>query len=174
MSTPPLTHPPARTAAPAALIALVALAALSAVCVSSPAWAQPAQTIKDAHLRAGPARSYPVISVLWRGTTVMVQGCLQDYSWCDVVHGADRGWVYAANLRFEVGSDLLPVPNYGAEIGIGILGFMLGNYWAEHYRDRPWYGDRHRWVRPPSPPPHKEAPGLAHPGRPGHPEDRPR
>ena len=113
--------------------------------------ARPAQTTRSVHLRAGPSRDYPAIGVLPRGTTVWVEGCLRDISWCDVTAGTERGWIYAMNLSFEVQGELVPVPKLAPEIGIGIIGFLLGSYWGEHYRDRPWYAERDRWHRPPPP-----------------------
>ena len=40
-----------------------------------------------------------------------------------------------------------------AAIGIGIIGFMLYDYWGDQYRDRPWYHDRDRWAHRPHPAP---------------------
>lgn len=146
---------------PSQLPALAAVAA--AVCTATTGLPGPAQaqsaalarralTTTSVHLRAGPSRDYPAIAVLPRGTAVWVEGCLRDISWCDVITGAERGWIYAMNLSFEVQGELVPVPRLAPEMGIGIIGFLLGSYWAEHYRDRPWYAERDRWHRPPLPP----------------------
>lgn len=166
-----------RLNAPSHLPALAAVAA--AVCtatagLSGPAQAQSAAlarralTTNSVHLRAGPSRDYPAIAVLPRGTAVWVEGCLRDISWCDVITGAERGWIYAMNLSFEVQGELVPVPRLAPEIGIGIIGFLLGSYWAEHYRDRPWYAERDRWHRPPPQGRHipPVPPLTARPGRP--------
>jgi uncharacterized protein YraI len=32
-------------------------------------------------------------------------------------------------------------------MGIGILSFMIGSYWDDNYRSRPFYGQRNRWAR---------------------------
>jgi uncharacterized protein YraI len=179
---------------PAPLPALAAAAAVCAAAAGLPGQAlaqssplaRPALTMKSVHLRAGPSRDYPAIAVLPRGTAVWVEGCLRDISWCDVTAGIERGWIYALNLSFEVQGELVPVPRWAPEIGIGIIGFLLGSYWAEHYRDRPWYAERDRWHRPPHalpappasprprpPQPPRVAPPPAHssppPGSPGPP-----
>jgi hypothetical protein len=44
------------------------------------------------------------------------------------------------------------VLDYGPVIGIGVLGFVLDDYWPRHYRERRWYPERHRWADRPPPP----------------------
>jgi hypothetical protein len=90
--------------------------------------------------------------------------------------------VYAAHIRYPYQNNTVPVPNYGAALGIGVIGFMLGDYWGDHYRDRTWYPQRERFVNRPSytprfnrtPPPRQQAarpdrgagPGASRPSRP--------
>lgn len=151
---------------------------------ASQAQGQLAYTAKNAHLRAGPARDYPVIAILPAGFEVLVQGCLSDYSWCDVIAGPDRGWVYAGNLDYAYEGGYVPLLDYGPQIGIGITGFFLFDYWDRHYRDRPFYRDRDGWAhrpRPPQPPivrplppRHGEPGGRLPPPGPGGPGPHPR
>lgn len=145
--------------------ALLALAAC--VLPLAAAAQQVASTAKPVHLRAGPDRAYPVVAVLPGGAQVVVQGCVADYRWCDVGFGAERGWVYAGNLRYPQGTVYVPLPAAAPAIGVTILYFGIHDYWDLHYRDRPWYPDRDRWVRPrphgarpprPLPPPVHPAP----------------
>ncbi len=128
------------------------LIALSLWAIPALAQVQTAYTTKDAHLRAGPRRDYPVVAILLAGTQVEVQGCLSDYSWCDVIVGNDRGWVYAGNLDYVYQSEPVPLIQYGPAIGIVIVPFILGDYWDHHYYGRPWYHDRDRWIHTPRPP----------------------
>lgn len=133
--------------------------------------AQPAYTAKSVHLRAGPARDYPVVAILGSGFTVDVQGCLRDYSWCDVVAGPNRGWVYAGNLVYYYQGANVPVISYGAIIGIGVVTFVIANYWHDHYVGRPWYRQMPQWShRPPRAVvrPRPPQPGV-HPGATQHP-----
>jgi uncharacterized protein YraI len=127
-------------------VLFIALAALPGVAQTL------AYTSKDAHLRAGPARDYPVIAILPAGTEVAVHGCLGDYSWCDVIAGPNRGWVYAGNINHPYQGMEVPVLRYGAEIGIAVVGFVLFDYWFGHYHDRPFYRDRDWWLHRPRPP----------------------
>ena len=149
---------------------LWALGALTAALAALPgpiqAQGQYAYTAKDAHLRAGPARDYPVVAVLPAGFQIMVQGCVPDYSWCDVIAAQSRGWIYAANISYPYQGGYVPLLNYGEVLGIAILGFIVSDYWTDWYRDRPWYGERNRWInRPISPVPRfRPAPQAPHPG----------
>ena len=51
-------------------------------------------------MRAGPSQDYELVMKLPAGTRVEVGGCVDDWTWCDVFVGPDRGWVYAGNLEY--------------------------------------------------------------------------
>lgn len=143
-----------------AAVALLALPALAS--------AQQAFTTHQLNVRAGPAADYPVVTVLPAGASVMVQGCISDFSWCDVELPGGRGWVYAEYLSYPYQGNNVPVRNMGANIGIPILAFGLAAYWASNYRDRPWYHNQSQWdshrPRPPyGGPPTARPPGIGHP-----------
>lgn len=139
------------------------------------ATAQQAQTAKWVHVRAGPAREYPLVLQLPPAAPVQVQGCLSDFSWCDVITPDNsRGWIYGGNLVYPYQNNAVPIIQYGPSIGLPIVTFVLGTYWGTYYRQRSWYGDWNRWdrwnhqhfrpgMRPP-PPPHR--PDFRPPPRP--------
>jgi len=104
----------------------------------------------DVSLRAGPDSSYPDVGLLYAGTTVAIEGCVNGWSWCDVVTGDSRGWLPANYLQQEYQGQRVLVPEYGVRIGIPIVAFVFGAYWDSHYRHRSWYGEREHWsqVRP--------------------------
>lgn len=129
------------------ILAVLCLAVLPLAALAYDAYAA-----KDVHLRAGPARDYPVVAILPRGTQLDVQGCLPDYSWCEVIGYGERGWVYAANIDYVYEGRPVPLIDYGPVIGITVFGFILGDYWDHWYHDRPWYRDRDDWMRRPRPP----------------------
>jgi len=160
------------------LLALCLLSIAASLALPSEAQTQLAYTARDAHLRAGPAREYPVVAILPAGLAVSVQGCLSDYSWCDVIAGPSRGWVYAGNIDYAYDGMYVPLLTYGPQIGIGVTGFILFDYWSDHYHDRPWYRDRDRWDRDRrgwNARPHPEPQRPASPdGRPRHPPERDR
>ena len=134
----------------------------------SAAQAQSAYAAKDVNLRAGPARDYPVVAVVAGGASLAVQGCLSDYSWCDVIAGPYRGWVYAGNIDYAYDGQYVPLLGYGPELGIAIVGFVLFDYWSRYYVNRPFYRDRERWEHraPPRPRARREPPILPAPAQP--------
>jgi uncharacterized protein YraI len=138
------------------------VAALAAWPVASHAQ-QIGYAAKDIHLRAGPSRDYPVVAVIGQGVSFIVEGCVADYRWCDVMMGPDRGWVYAGNIIYSYAGESVPLLSYGPLLGIGIITFSVGDYWGSYYRNRPWYSQRHHWMNRPQPV------FRPHPGvRPGH------
>ena len=114
----------------------------------APAAAQPYQAFvsTDLNLRSGPWVEYPPVLVLPAGTPVVVQGCIEGWSWCDVTWGEARGWVAGSYLTYEQLGQRVPVVQVAPTIGLPIITFSLGSYWDNHYRARPWYRDRDRWV----------------------------
>ena len=127
---------------------MIRLLALVAFAFPASGYAQQqAVTAKSVHVRAGPAKDYPVVEVLSRGTPLTVEGCLSGSTWCDVIlPDSNRGWIYAGNLNYEYGSDSVPILDYGSLIGLEIVLFSVGSYWDTYYHGRPWYRDRQQWV----------------------------
>ncbi len=94
-----------------------------------------------------------------------MQGCTDGWEWCDVIAYDNRGWVAGNFVEYEYQDRPVLLPAYGAQIGIPIVTFVIGSYWDNHYRNRPFYRERSRWYRRPivrRPPP----PPLRHPYRP--------
>jgi uncharacterized protein YraI len=131
---------------------MLGVLAASMALMPVPSFAQQyANLARDANLRAGPSRDYPVVAELPAGMSVWVDGCINGYRWCDVTVGPDRGWVYAGNIIYPYQGARVPLLNYGAVIGIGIVAFSVGDYWDNHYRTRPWYPQRQHWIDRPRP-----------------------
>jgi uncharacterized protein YraI len=148
------------------------------VAASGLANAQDAFTARPVNVRAGPDRSYPVVAQLPPGAGLQVEGCLDDWSWCDVGFDDMRGWVYAPGLTYVYHGDRVALYSYAPSLGIPVVSFELGAYWDAHYRGRPFYRDRDRWVsrhvehvRPPGPPPHREPPTVRTTAHDVHPHD---
>jgi len=101
----------------------------------------------NVNLRAGPDSSYPRVAMLSAGTPVAIEGCVDGWSWCDVATAEERGWVAGNFLQEEYQGQRVLIPEYGLQIGIPIVSFAFGSYWDQHYRSRPWYGNREHWSR---------------------------
>jgi uncharacterized protein YraI len=135
--------------------------------------AQTAYTANTANLRAGPSRDFPVVTSVGSGAPLQVVGCVDDWTWCDVVVGADRGWMYAGNLVYPYEGRRVAIISGGPLIGLPIVTFSVGPYWDSYYRTRPWYGRRSYWMGRPLPPHWVGAPGPR-PPRPSALAPRPR
>jgi uncharacterized protein YraI len=143
-------------------VALRHLLTVGAIVTSAQVSAYSALTNADVNLRAGPDRGFPAVTALREQTPVEVMGCQSDYQWCDVKVDALRGWVRADYLTATYENTEVNVAERGSAIGLPVLAFFIGAYWADHYRDRPWYGRHSHWTnwhyhpRPPSwRPPHR-------------------
>jgi uncharacterized protein YraI len=120
----------------------------------------------DVDLLAGPDQDYPLIDQIPAGTEVDVQGCTDGWEWCDVIVYGNRGWVAGNYIEYEYQDQQVLLPEYGAQIGIPIVSFVIGNYWDHYYRGRPFYRERDRWYSRPvmhRPPPR---PYRSYSGRP--------
>ncbi|HET8723859.1 MAG TPA: SH3 domain-containing protein [Anaeromyxobacteraceae bacterium] len=152
-------------------------AALAQVVVAAPVVTTQAFTTQAVNLRAGPDRSFPLVSWLQAGTPVTVFGCLAGWGWCDVGFGFNRGWIYGRFLAIPMGGQQVLIMNSGPRIGVPVVTFSVGPYWSMHYRGRPWYTrpPPPGWGPPPPrpPPPPATRPPAPRPPPPGAPTARP-
>jgi uncharacterized protein YraI len=123
------------------LVLLASVAAAGAASAATPGYVSRAAT-----LRAGPAADYPSIGTVRRGSGVTIYGCLGGWDWCEVAAGPYRGWVVGDNLQAVYHRKRVRIIDSGPAIRVPVITFSVGDYWDEHYRSRPFYRDRDRWV----------------------------
>lgn len=134
------------------------LATLPLLALPALALAADGYTTGNVNLRAGPDSGYPLIDTLPAGAPLSIQGCTSGWEWCDVIFQGERGWVAGNFIQYDYNNQYVLVPQYGVQIGIPIVTFVIGNYWDSYYRNRPFYRERTRWYarpmprRPPPPP----------------------
>ena len=134
--------------------ALVTLAALFAAFLLTLAPANAAAPrpngypVTNVNLRAGPGTNYPVIVVVPARSWISIQGCLGDYGWCEVAFERTRGWMRSIYLQGWYKGHYYALRDYAPRLGYRVVTFDVGPYWDNHYRDRPFYAERARWVAP--------------------------
>ena len=134
------------------------LATLPLLALPALALAADGYTTGNVNLRAGPDPGYPLIDTLPAGAPLDIQGCTSGWEWCDVIFQGERGWVAGNFIQYDYNNQYVLVPQYGMQIGIPIVTFVIGSYWDSYYRNRPFYRERARWYarpmprRPPPPP----------------------
>ena len=126
-------------------ILLTAAIAGASLAAATTAFAGEGYITANVSLRAGPDAGYPAVMGLRVGTPVMIEGCVDGWSWCDVSVGEDRGWVSGAYLQEDYDGRRVLVRDYGVRIGIPVVSFVFGDYWDHHYRGRSWYSNRDRY-----------------------------
>lgn len=80
-----------------AKLAMVSSLALAAV-LPVAAVAMDASAATDLNIRSGPANNYTVLGVIPGGETAMLDGCIDDGTWCRVSYDGVEGWSYAPYL----------------------------------------------------------------------------
>jgi len=121
----------------------MSILALSA-CVPAAA-ADTATVTGSVNVRAGPDRSMPTVTWLLTGTRVTVVGCVANWTWCDVVAGRDRGWVYSRYLSLPSQGSATLIAKGGPALGVPVVDFALGPYWDEHYSGRLFFPQKAGW-----------------------------
>jgi uncharacterized protein YraI len=121
------------------------MVALCGLFVATSALAQTAYLSHRTSLRAGPDARYPQVAWLGAGSTVHVHGCVHGYRWCDVSVNGIHGWANARHLQYGYQNRRVIVYGNGLAFGAPVVGFTVGSYWDNHYRDRPWYHHNGYW-----------------------------
>lgn len=122
------------------LIRILMMTIVLMVGISTASAATVAVSTASVNLRAGPATSYPVVTVVPAGTSIVTHGCVSDYTWCDIAYGNTRGWVSADYIQVVYsGAPVVLTPVVATAVGVTIVAYNQA-YWDTHYVSYPWYG----------------------------------
>jgi uncharacterized protein YraI len=124
---------------------LISMLATALVACMPAAAAETATTTSAVNVRSGPDRSLPTVTWLLSGARVTVVGCVPNWRWCDVIAGADRGWVYSRYLSLPFKGSATVIANGGPALGLPAIDFALGPYWDEHYPGRVFFSQKAGW-----------------------------
>ena len=95
-------------------------------------------------VKAGPDYDYPTVAYVRSGSPLRINGCLNDWSWCDVSTPRGRGWVVGEDIVAERDGRRVA---YGMAWGVPQITFSVGSYWDNYYKGRTFYSERDRWDR---------------------------
>lgn len=108
-----LTRPLLRAAATAGLVLTVGLPAAFA--------AMTATTVTDLNVRTGPGPQYPTVGLALRGSTGVLDGCIEGSKWCRIDVNGLRGWVYARYLTTNLGGSTVVVQERRSDLAIPVV-----------------------------------------------------
>ncbi|MDX5595716.1 SH3 domain-containing protein [Pseudovibrio sp. SPO723] len=127
---------------------LMMIVALLTAGLSAAAASTAAVSTANVNLRAGPATSFPVVTVVPAGSRVVAHGCVADYTWCDIAHGTARGWVSARYIQIVYnGAPVVLTPVVAPAAGITVVTYNR-TYWDTYYVAYPWYGSWNTYYQP--------------------------
>src|SRR4030042_697760 len=116
-----------------ALVAAVAVATWIGA-MQSPAEAQAPRPngypVTNVNLRAGPGTYYPALLVVPARAPLSILGRLRDYTWCDVIFQANRGWMRSIYLQGWYRGYYYALRDYAPRLGYRVVSFDLGGYWG--------------------------------------------
>ncbi len=129
------------------LIRVCAMALLMMICVAGEVSAanRVGYSGVNLNIRSGPSVRFPAVGVLDAGSELVIHGCLDRYTWCDVSASGMRGWASGAHIQFVYEERRVYVPPYAVLVEIPIVTFDVTNYWSEYDRDNDFYHDLDHW-----------------------------
>lgn len=125
-------------------LAATAVVLGSSVLTMAPANALPGYATPRLEIKAGPGDGYPTVGFARYDTRLEINGCLRNWTWCDVTTQRARGWVKGHDIQAESRGRRI---EYGAPWNVPRFEFNFNSYWNDHYRGEQFYRERDRWQR---------------------------
>lgn len=85
------------------------------------AMALDANAVTDLNIRSGPANNYSVLGVIPGGETAILDGCIQDGTWCKVSYDGVEGWSYAPYLTVSADQEAYVVTERPSAVEVTTL-----------------------------------------------------
>ncbi|MCA1367722.1 DUF1236 domain-containing protein [Bradyrhizobium sp. BRP14] len=114
-----------KTLSPHLLRAVAAAGLILAAGVSTAGAAMSAMAVTDLNVRAGPGPQYPIVGLAARGSTAVLEGCIQGSNWCRVNVGGVAGWAYAKYLATGSGGSTVVISERRAELGVPVVTYEV-------------------------------------------------
>lgn len=82
----------------------IGIVSVTALVAATPAFAQSSDVVAvtDLNIRMGPGVQFDVVGVIPSGETAMVEGCLDEQSWCRVAFDDTTGWSFSDYLVVDM------------------------------------------------------------------------
>lgn len=125
-------------------IAAAAIVLGASVIAAAPASAIPGYATPRLEIKAGPDDRYPTVATVRYDAPLEINGCLRNWTWCDVTTRRGRGWVQGRDVTAQRDGRRV---EYGAPWGVPQFSFNFGTYWDKNYRGQQFYRERDRWER---------------------------
>lgn len=123
-------------------LAAAAVVLGASVMLAAPASAIPGYATPRLEIKAGPDDDYPTVATVRYDSPLEINGCLRNWSWCDVTTRRGRGWVQGRDIQAQRDGRRV---EYGAPWGVPQFQFNFDTYWDKNYRGQQFYRQRDRW-----------------------------
>jgi uncharacterized protein YraI len=110
-----------KTLSPHLFKAVAAAGLILAAGISTAAAAMSATAVTDLNVRAGPGPQYPIVGMAARGSTTMLEGCIEGSLWCRVSVDGVSGWAYARYLSADQSGSTVVISERRAELGVPVV-----------------------------------------------------
>ncbi|WP_457583969.1 DUF1236 domain-containing protein [Ensifer canadensis] len=108
------------------LLRTAAVAGFVLVAGTSAAFAaMTATTVTDLNVRAGPGPQYPTVGLATRGSTAVLDGCIEGSKWCRIDVNGLRGWVYAQYLTTDLGGAAVVVQDRRTDLAVPVVTYEV-------------------------------------------------
>jgi uncharacterized protein YraI len=82
-----------------------------------------ATTATDLTVYSGPGTEYPSVGIATRGSSAVLDGCLDGENWCRIDVNGMRGWVFAQELTVDYNGAPVIVRERRVDLGVPVVSY---------------------------------------------------